>query len=202
MFEKEIVLTFRNLYILMKTEEVPWNIGTLEGWKVWFLKDIIQFSYRVAERRIVKRQFFIFFYIFLFVSMMSCNGTTGTPSFNKAENKTMPNESKKIVDKQNQKLSSMLYQLAVSPDPDSFAKRHDIFLDNHRVRVYIFLDPSAPAAERTKLLKTHRIMIEKGTDDMLRALAPIDQLIPLSDEPGVRHIRLPDKLLKTRIIRP
>jgi hypothetical protein len=134
--------------------------------------------------------------------MMSCNGTTGTQSINKSENKSTPNESKKSVDKQNQKLSSMLYRLALSPDPDGFAKRHDIFLGDHRVRVYIFLDPSTPEPERTKLLKAHGITIEKGSDDMLRGLAAIDQLIPLSEEPAVRYIRLPDKLIKTRKIRP
>ena len=134
--------------------------------------------------------------------MMSCNGTTGTQSFNNAKNKTMPNESKKIVDKQNQKLSSMLYQLARSPDPDSFAKKHGILLDNHRVRVYIFWDPSAPGPKRIELVKSHNIMIEKRTADMFRGLAPVDQLIPLSKEPAVRFIRLPDKLIKTRTPRP
>jgi hypothetical protein len=134
--------------------------------------------------------------------MMSCNGTTGTQSVNKAENKTMPNESKQIVDKQNQKLSSMLYQLALSPDPDSFAKRHGILLDKHRVRVYIFLDPSASEATRIELVKSHNIVIEKRVSDILRGLVPVDQLIPLSEEPAVRFIRLPDKLIKTRNMRP
>jgi len=134
--------------------------------------------------------------------MMSCNGTTGTQSFNKAENRILPGESKKTIDKQNQKLSSTLYQLARSADPDDFAKKHDILLDDHRVRVYIFLDPSTPEPERKKRLKAHHIIIEKGSDDMLRGLAPIDQLIPLSEEPAVRYIRLPDKLIKTRKIRP
>jgi hypothetical protein len=134
--------------------------------------------------------------------MISCNGTTATRSFNTAENKTMPGESKKIVDQQNQKLSSMLYQLARSPDPDSFAKRHGILLDNHRVRVYIFLDPSAPEPKRIELVKSHNIVIEKRVSDMLRGLVPVDQLIPLSEEPAVRFIRLPDKLIKTRNMRP
>ncbi|MGA7144632.1 MAG: hypothetical protein WBY47_09040 [Desulfobacterales bacterium] len=146
----------------------------------------------------MKRQFFIFFYIFLFVSMMSCNGTTGTQSFNKAENRILPGESKKTIDKQNQKLSSTLYQLARSADPDDFAKKHDILLDDHRVRVYIFLVPSAPEATRIELVKSHNIMIEKRAADMFRGLVPVDQLIPLSEEPAVQSIKLPDKLIKTR----
>jgi hypothetical protein len=133
---------------------------------------------------------------------MSCNDTPAAHSFKKAEKSTMSGESKKIGEKKDQKLSSMLYDLALSPDPDYFAKRHDILLDKHRVRVYIFLEPSSPEPERIKLLKTHNIVTEKWSADMLRGLAPIDQLIPLSEEPAVRSIRLPDKLIKTRKIRP
>ena len=132
---------------------------------------------------------------------MSCNVAPVAHSFKKADNRTIPSESKKIDEKKNQKLSSMLYHLALSPNPVYFAKRHDIPLDNHRVKVYIFLEPSSPEPERMKLLKVHNIVIEKRSTDMLRGLAPVDQLIPLSEEPAVRFIRLPDKLIKTRKIR-
>jgi len=134
--------------------------------------------------------------------MMSCNSSPSALSLNKAENPVTRKGSKTTGDTKNQKLSSLLYELALSPDPDYFAKKHDIFLNDHRVRVHIFLDPSTPEPERTKRLKAHHIIIEKGSDDMLRGLAPIDQLIPLSEEPAVRLIRLPDQLIKTRKIRP
>ncbi len=133
---------------------------------------------------------------------MSCNKTPAAHSLKKAENSTTPEASKKIGDTKNQKLSSLLYELALSPDPEYFAKTHNILLDNHRVRVYIFLEPSSPDPERKKLLKEHNIMIEKWSADMLRGLAAVDQLIPLSAEPAVRFIRLPDKLIKSRTIRP
>jgi hypothetical protein len=133
---------------------------------------------------------------------MSCNKAPAAHSLKKAEHNTTPEGSKKIGDTKNQKLSSLLYELALSPDPAYFAKKHNIFLDNHRVRVYIFLEPSSPDPERMKLLKAHNIMIEKWSADMLRGLAPVDQLIPLSAEPAVRFIRLPDTLIKSRNIRP
>ena len=150
----------------------------------------------------MQRRIFIFFFIFLFGSLMSCKNTPAAHSLNKTEDRKSPEESKKIQDSKNQKLSSMLYELALSPDPDYFAKKHNILLDNQRVRVYIFLNQSSLEPERTKMLKTHHIMIEKRSADMLRALAPVDQLIPLSEEPLVRFIQLPDKLIKTRKIRP
>jgi hypothetical protein len=133
---------------------------------------------------------------------MSCKNTPATQSSNKTESRKSQEESKKIQASKNQKLPSMLYELALSPNPDYFAKKHNIFLDNHRVRVYIFLEPSSPDPERMKLLKAHNIIIEKWSADMLRGLAPVDQLIPLSVEPAVRFIRLPDTLIKSRIIRP
>jgi hypothetical protein len=134
---------------------------------------------------------------------MSCNSTSASHSLMITEkNNSSTSGSKKIGDTKNQKLSSLLYELALSPDPEQFAKKHNILLDNHRVRVYIFLETSLPDPERIKLLKAHNIMIEKWSADMLRGLAAVDQLIPLSEEPAVRFIRLPDKLIKTRNIRP
>jgi hypothetical protein len=151
----------------------------------------------------MKIRVLIFFFIFLFGCLISCNNAPAAHSFKKTETQTTQGESKKIGNTHNQKLSSLLYELALSPNPDYFAKQHNILLlDDHRVRVYIFLDPSAPKSEKIKLLKAHNITIEKWSADMLRGLAPVDQLIPLSEEPAVRFIRLPDKLIQTRNIRP
>jgi hypothetical protein len=150
----------------------------------------------------VKKRIFIFFFIFLFGGLISCSNTPAAHSFKITETKTTPEGSKKIEDTQHQKLSSLLYELALSPDPDYFAKKHNILLDNHRVSVYIYLEPSVPEPKRIKLLKKHDITIEKWSVDMLRGLAPVDQLIPLSEAPAVRFIQLPDKLIKTRKNRP
>jgi hypothetical protein len=157
---------------------------------------------RHKEKYYMKIRVLIFFFIFLFGCLISCNNAPAAHSFKKTGNQTPQGESKKIGDTNNQKLSSLLYELALSPNPDYFAKTHNILLDDHRVRVYIFLEPSAPEPEKIKLLKAHSITIEKWSADMLRGLAPVDQLIPLSEEPAVRFIRLPDKLIQTRNIRP
>ncbi|MGA8181123.1 MAG: hypothetical protein WB792_13760 [Desulfobacterales bacterium] len=150
----------------------------------------------------MKRRIFIFFFIFLFGGLISCSNTPAAHSFKITENKTIQEGPKKIGDSKNKKLSSPLYELALSPDPDYFAKKHNILLVNHRVRVTICLEPSMPEAERIKLLKVHNILIEKGSADIVRGLAPVHQLIPLSEEPAVRFIQLPDTLIKTRKIRP
>lgn len=168
-----------------------------DSWLIFF-----SFSYNVAEAHIVKRRIFIFFFIFLFGGLISCSNTPAANSFKITENKTIQEGPKKIGDSKNQKLSSLLYELALSPDPDYFAKKHNILLVNHRVRITIFFKPSAPEPEIVKLLKVHNIMIEKGSADMIRGLAPVDQLILLSEEPAVRFIQLPDTLIKTRKNRP
>jgi len=96
----------------------------------------------------------------------------------------------------------MLYELATSPDPDNFAKKHAIFLDKNRVRVYIFFEPSTPDPVRTKIIEDHNIMVEKSSNDLTRGLVPVDHLISLSQEPVIQSIRLPDKLIKAREINP
>ena len=150
----------------------------------------------------MKKRILIFFFIFLFECLISCNNAPAAHSLKKTENQTAQEGSKKIAKSENTKLASILYELALSPNPEPFAKQHNILLEDHRVRVYIFLEPSMSKLETTKRLKARNIMIEKWSAGMLRVLAPVDQLIPLSDEPFVRFIRLPDKLIKTRNIRP
>lgn len=91
------------------------------------------------------------------------------------------------------KLSTTLYRLATSDRREAFAREHDIDLIQGRVRVYIFLDPDSSDSVREKLISKHDLITEKKGDDLLRALAPIDELIGLSKEPPVRAVTLPDK---------
>jgi hypothetical protein len=150
----------------------------------------------------VKIRIFTFFFIFLFGGLISCNNNPATQSLAKTEKNTSAVESNKIVDSKNQKLSSMLYELATSPDPYDFAKKHAIFLDKNRVRVFIVFEPSSSDPDRTKIIKDHKIIIEKSSADLTRGLVPVDHLISLSQEPVIRSIRLPDRLIKTRNNRP
>ena len=150
----------------------------------------------------MKIRIFIFFFIFLFGGLISCNNNSAVHSFTKTEKNTSAEGSNKIVDTNKQKLSSMLYELATSPDPDNFAKKHAIFLDKNRVRVYIFFEPSTPDPVRTKIIEDHNIMVEKSSNDLTRGLVPVDHLISLSQEPVIQSIRLPDKLIKAREINP
>ena len=94
------------------------------------------------------------------------------------------------------KLSSILYELAVVPEPEKFAKKHDIFFTKGKVRVFISFNPAASNSERDKLAENYNFMVEKKSNDLLRALVPIDRLIPLSKESVVWSIRLPDRAIK------
>jgi hypothetical protein len=94
------------------------------------------------------------------------------------------------------RLSSILYELAIAPGPEKFAKKHDIFLTNGKVRVFISFNPASSNSEREKLAESYHFMVEKKSNDILRALIPIDRLIPLSKESVVWSIRLPDRAIK------
>jgi hypothetical protein len=147
----------------------------------------------------VKIRIFIFFFIFLFGWLVSCNnGPVVVHSLGKTEAKAPETGSNKIGDIKKQKLSSMLYELAVSQDPESFAKTHDILLDKNRVRVYIFFDPTSSEQDREKILKDHEVIIEKSAAGMTRGLVTVDHLISLSQEPAIQSIRLPDRLIETK----
>ena len=150
----------------------------------------------------MKIRIFTFFFIFLFGGLISCNNNPATQSLAKTEKNTSAVESNKIVDSKNQKLSSMLYELATSPDPYDFAKKHAIFLDKNRVRVFIVFEQSSSDPDRKKVLNDHEIIIEKGAADMIRGLVTVNQLIPLSQEPEIQSIRLPDRLIKARETNP
>jgi hypothetical protein len=151
----------------------------------------------------VKISILIFFFIFLFGWLISCNNDPiVVQSLGKTEKKASETGSNKIGDTKKQKLSSMLYELAVSQDPESFAKTHDILLDKNRVRVYISFDPTSSDPDRKKILKDHKIIIEKRSADLIRGLVPVDHLIPLSQEPVIQSIRLPDKLIKAKEMNP
>ena len=145
---------------------------------------------------------FTYFFIFLFGVLISCNNNPAVHSLTKAEKNTSAAGSKKIGDTKKQKLSSILYELAISQDPEYFAKQHDISLENNRVRVFIFFEPTASDPDRKKMLNDHGIMIEKSAADMIRGLVPVDHLLSLSEEPVIQSIRLPDRLIKTRNISP
>ena len=146
----------------------------------------------------MKSRRFIFIFIFLFGCLISCNNYPAVHSLTKNDKNTSDEGPNKIGDIKKQKLSSMLYELAISPDPDYFAEQHHIFLDKDRVRVFIFFEPSASDPDRKKILKNHRIIIEKRSEDLTRGLVPVDHLISLSEETVIRSIRLPDRLIKTR----
>ena len=62
--------------------------------------------------------------------------------------------------------------------------------------VFIFLNSASSNSERDKLAENYNFMVEKKSNDILRALVPIDRLIPLSKESVVWSIRLPDRAIK------
>jgi len=91
------------------------------------------------------------------------------------------------------KLSSILYELTIASDREKFAQEHDIFLFEGKVRVFLFFDPVSSNSEREKLIKSYNLVIEKKSDDLVRAMVPINELIPLSKEPVIWSIGLLDK---------
>jgi len=150
----------------------------------------------------MKIRIFLFFFIFLFGGLISCNNNPAVHSLTKTEKNTSTERTNKIGDTKGQKLSSMLYELAIAPNHEYFAKKHDISLENNRVRVFIFFEPSSSDPDRKKILNDHGIIIEKSSADLTRGLVPVDHLISLPQESVIQFIRLPDRLIKTRKTHP
>lgn len=91
------------------------------------------------------------------------------------------------------KLSSILYELTLAKERENFAKQHDIFLTDGKVRVFIIFDPASQSSKREELIKSYSITVEKKSKDLLKALVSIDALTALSLEPIIWSINLPDK---------
>ncbi len=100
------------------------------------------------------------------------------------------------------KLTSVLYELASAPDPENFAKKHNIFLSKERVRVYISFDPDSSTSKREKILENYIIVIEKKAGSLSRALVPVNRLISLSKESIIWSIKLPNRLIKPNKTKP
>jgi hypothetical protein len=62
-----------------------------------------------------------------------------------------------------------------------------------RARVFIFFDPASSGPDREKIVEKYQLIVEKKSNDLLRALVPINALIPLSKESVIGSIKLPDK---------
>jgi len=140
--------------------------------------------------------------IILVILILGCLTTTkkdsnAASSLPEKNEDTFPDRIKKgLKPPKELKLSSILYELAVAPEPEKFAKKHDIFLTTGKVRVFVSFNPASSNSERDKLAENFNFMVEKKSNDILRALVPIDRLIPLSKESAVWSIRLPDRAIK------
>ena len=100
------------------------------------------------------------------------------------------------------KLSSVLYEFVKTPDREGFAKTHHIFYIDGKLRVYIVVNPAISQEGKETLVNTHRIIVEKESENLLRAIVPVDELVSLAKETFVLLIRLPDRPVvqgKTRL---
>ena len=91
------------------------------------------------------------------------------------------------------KLSFVLYEFLNAPDREEFARTHQIFYHEGKLRVYIDMAPGTSKEEKDRLIGTYRIHIEKGSGNRFRAILPADQLASLAKETPVLSIRLPDR---------
>ena len=94
------------------------------------------------------------------------------------------------------KLTSLLYELAIAPEPERFAREHGISLTNGKVRVFISFNPDSLRPERDRLAEHYTIVVEKKAGTLIRALVPVERLIALSKESVIWSIRLPDRAIK------
>ena len=91
------------------------------------------------------------------------------------------------------KLSSALYEFLISPDREEFVKTHHLFYQEEKLRVYVVVDPAISQKEKEELISTYRMDVEKESENLLRAIVPVDELVSLAKETFVLSIRLSDK---------
>lgn len=127
------------------------------------------------------------------------NGLNATNSVPEKRENTSPKELSRHHNPPGElKLTSVLYELAVAPDPDHFAKQHHIFLTKGSVKVYISFDPGSSIPEREDIIQNYNIVVEKTAGNLSRAWVPVNRLIPLSKQFVIQSITLPKRMIKPR----
>jgi hypothetical protein len=141
--------------------------------------------------------------IFLKVMSLGCTQTPSlasksTGSSNKTNLGDLPSKSdEKNKPEVQQKLSSILYQLTNTSEPEPFAKQHGLSFFHDKVKVFIYFTPDAPRSEKDRVINAHDIQWEKQANDLASAWVPVDRLVALSKEPAIRFISPPKTLKKT-----
>lgn len=82
------------------------------------------------------------------------------------------------------KLDSLLYRLTLVSDPEKFAQQHSLYLSANKVRVIIELAP-----DHQKIEGEYELTVEGIYKNLIQALVPVKQLIPLSEDPSVQFVR-------------
>jgi len=93
-------------------------------------------------------------------------------------------------------LESVLYQLTQSTQPNEFAKERGLYVKNGKVRVVIELENKTGT-----IPPGYGIVEETRYDGLVQAMVPINRLIEISREQGVKVVRVPNKpVLNTGVI--
>lgn len=90
-------------------------------------------------------------------------------------------------------LETRLYKLSVAPNPAKYAATHGPYYTAGKVRVVIEL-----LSEDVAIPPRYHIQIEDRHKDSIQALVPVRELRPLSNESGIKFIRVPWKVIKYR----
>jgi hypothetical protein len=88
-------------------------------------------------------------------------------------------------------VSSTLRGLVEADDREAFAAAHDIDLRDGRVVVVVELRgrSTVPDGYEVRVQQTATV----GGETVVQARVPVDEVVPLSEEPGVAYVRLPDR---------
>ncbi len=100
----------------------------------------------------------------------------------------MPTELPPKPPREYAKLASVLYELIRAPDRSNFAKRHQLYLAQDKVRVIIELLPEFKEVEGD-----YEMVVEGRTNSLIKALVPVDLLGLLAKDSSVGFIRPPHK---------
>lgn len=121
------------------------------------------------KKRLRQISVFMVLLLFLASSFISVNG----------ENLNADNISKKTWDN----IDYVLYQLLNEEDKSEFARNHNLFYKEGKVRVIL--------KTQNGEIKSTGMEIETRQGSLIQALAPVDNLVGLSKNKRVLHIRKP-----------
>lgn len=96
---------------------------------------------------------------------------------------------------QKEKIDQKIQEVINSSDKEETAKNNGLFYQNGNLRVHLIFSHRITPEEKKEIYSIYKIIVEKDTGQMVRAMVPVEEIMELGENPLILFIKIPDKAL-------